>query len=623
MPGLSVSDVVNVQVNMTPLAVPLRNFGALCIAGPSQVIDVDERIRLYSTLDGVAEDFGTTAPEYIAADLFFSQSPRPAQIYCGRFAQNGSSAVLHGGIMTSAQQVTLMQALRIVTNGSMAITIDGTLRNLTATAGTLMGGPFLSVDQDALVTTLQVITTGSFAITLDGVLKQVGPIDFSRMTGSDTTTKLGSAGNLIATAMGAVGSARWDTSLGMFVLRSSTTGTASTITYAAAPASGTAVQATLRLTAATGAQPPISGTTGMNFSNITNLNGAATIISNALTGGSCWFDGARFNIQSITTGLSSTIGYATTAGTGVDISSSLRLTELSGASIPVNGIAAETALEAAVALRAHPEWYGLLFATDVALSDVDHVNVAAFIEGCDPTSIYGVTTQDTQVLDPTVTNDLASQLKALGFTRTFIQFSSSSQYAAASLYGRAFTVDFEASNTVITLKFKQEPGVAGEMLTENQAAATRLKNCNVFVYYSNDVAIIQQGVMASGIFFDERHNTDWLANRIQTDLFNVLYTSNTKIPQTNQGIHILVTTVTNALNQGVVNGMIAPGQWNANGFGQLVQGQMLPLGYYVWAPLVEAQPQAIREQRIAPTIQCAIKMAGAVHFANVIVNVNR
>jgi hypothetical protein len=50
---------------------------------------------------------------------------------------------------------------------------------------------------------------------------------------------------------------------------------------------------------------------------------------------------------------------------------------------------------------------------------------------------------------------------------------------------------------------------------------------------------------------------------------------------------------------------------------------MLPKGYYVWAPLVESQPQSIREQRIAPTIQCAIKLAGAIHRAFVIVNVNR
>ena len=55
MPGLSVSDVVNVQVNMSPLAVPVRNFGSLCIAGPSDVIDTKERIRLYATLTAVTD----------------------------------------------------------------------------------------------------------------------------------------------------------------------------------------------------------------------------------------------------------------------------------------------------------------------------------------------------------------------------------------------------------------------------------------------------------------------------------------------------------------------------------------------------------------------------------------
>jgi hypothetical protein len=263
----------------------------------------------------------------------------------------------------------------------------------------------------------------------------------------------------------------------------------------------------------------------------------------------------------------------------------------------------------------------LTFAATIA--DADVVAVAQFIEGANPISIYGYTTQNTQVLDPTVTTDICSQLKGQVLQRTFGQFSSSSPYACASLFGRAFTVDFEGSNTVITLKFKQEPGVTAELLTENQASTLNRKNCNVFVYYSNDTAIVQQGVMAGGFFFDEVNGTDWLANRVQTDVFNVLYTAPTKIPQTNPGVHILVTTVTAALIQGVVNGLIAPGQWNAPGFGQLAYGQQLPLGFYVWAPLVESQPQAIREQRIAPTIQAAIKLAGAIHFSDVIINVNR
>ena len=623
MPGLSVSDVVNVSINMSPLAVPLRNFGSLCIAGTSTAIDVNERIRQYSTLDQVAEDFGSTAPEFIAADLFFSQSPRPAVIYIGRFAQTGSNAVLHGGIMTVSQQATLLNQLKLVTNGTMQITIDSVVHQLQATSAHLTGGTYLPIAQDALVTTLQGITTGQFGITINGTARQVGPIDFSKITGSDTPTLLGSAGNLISTALGANGTASWNTSLGAFVIRSNTTGTASTITYATAGSSGVDVSATLQLTAATGALAPANGTTGMDFTSVTNLNGAATVINNALTGGTCWWDGTRFHIQSLSSGATSSISYASSSGLGQDVSTPMKLTQASGASAPVNGIAAETALQCAIALRAHPQWYGLQFALTTDITVTDYANVAQFIEGCDPVSIFGYTSQDTAVLDPTVNVDIFSQMKALGFTRTFGQFSSNNKYASASMYGRAFTVDFEASDTVITLKFKQEPGVAGEVLTENQAASLNLKRANVFVYYSNDVAIIQQGVMASGMFFDERHNSDWLANRIQTDLFNVLYTAPSKIPQTNQGVHILVATVENSIQQGVVNGMIAPGQWNAPGFGQIKYGQMLPKGFYVWAPLVESQPQSIREQRIAPTIQAGIKLAGAVHFANVIVNVNR
>jgi hypothetical protein len=53
-----------------------------------------------------------------------------------------------------------------------------------------------------------------------------------------------------------------------------------------------------------------------------------------------------------------------------------------------------------VALRAHPEWYGLMFAA-TEIADADHVSVASFIEAADPNSIYGYTTQDATVLDST------------------------------------------------------------------------------------------------------------------------------------------------------------------------------------------------------------------------------
>ncbi|HFI6081638.1 TPA: DUF3383 family protein [Escherichia coli] len=205
----------------------------------------------------------------------------------------------------------------------------------------------------------------------------------------------------------------------------------------------------------------------------------------------------------------------------------------------------------------------------------------------------------------------------------YIQYSSGNKYAALSAFGRAFTVNFNGSNTAITLKFKQEPGVGYETLTVSQASALDAKNCNVFVYYQNDTAILQQGVMANGDFFDERHGLDWLQNYVQTNLYNLLYTSATKVPQTEAGITRLLSNVEKSLDQAVQNGLIAPGVWNGGDLGQLSSGDTLPKGYYVYAQPLDEQAQSEREARKAPVIQAAIKLAGAVHYADVQINVVR
>ena len=130
--------------------------------------------------------------------------------------------------------------------------------------------------------------------------------------------------------------------------------------------------------------------------------------------------------------------------------------------------------------------------------------------------------------------------------------------------------------------------------------------------------------MANGYFFDEVHGLDWLQNQIQTDVFNVFYASGTKIPQTDSG----VTQIINAIESGgaemaVANGLCAPGVWNAASIGVVQQGQTLAKGYYFFAPPISQQSQSDRAARKAPLIQGAMKLAGAIHFSDVAINVNR
>lgn len=285
--------------------------------------------------------------------------------------------------------------------------------------------------------------------------------------------------------------------------------------------------------------------------------------------------------------------------------------------------AAEKLMDAVNAVMGYTNWYGLGIADKEDIADDDWLKVAAAVEASGVSRILAITTSDPATFDATSTGDLAYKLKAAKYGRTFVQYSSSSKYAALSAFGRAFTVNFNGSNTTITLKFKQEPGITYETLTTDQAAALDAKKCNVFVYYQNDTAILQQGVMSSGDFFDERHGLDWLQNYVQTNLYNLLYTSTTKVPQTDAGVTRLLSNVEQSMDQSVTNGLVAAGVWNGGPIGQLDSGDTLTKGYYVYAQPISEQAQADREARKAPVIQVACKLAGAVHFADVQINVVR
>ena len=299
----------------------------------------------------------------------------------------------------------------------------------------------------------------------------------------------------------------------------------------------------------------------------------------------------------------------------------LRMTASTGLP-PVAGTDGETAKEAVAALADKSgDWYGCVFA-DEGLAVEDHLDVAAFVEASAKARIYGVTVTDSRALDAGYAEDAASKLKELARKRTIVAYSRN-PYAIVSALGRAFTVNVSANRSTITLKFKQLPGVVAEGLTETQAQALEAKRCNVFAAYDNDTAIFQEGVMSGPAYFDEIHGLDWLQNAIQSETWNLLYQSKAKIPQTDAGANQIITCIEAVLGEAVNNGLVAPGTWNADGFGLLERGDYLDKGYYVYTTPVAEQAQSEREQRKCPPIQIAAKLAGAIHFVDVQIDVNR
>ena len=492
--ALSVSRLVSVQTIFSPVAAGRRGFGTLLILGDSAVIGAGERMRAYTTLDAVAQDFGVNAPEYFGASLYFGQSPRPRQLLIGRWLASAVPAQLTGAVLTAAQQT--LADWTAINDGELDIEIDGTTINLTS----------------------------------------------------------------------------------------------------------------------------------LDFTAVTNLNGVATIVStalnSALAGTSCVWTGSQFIVYGATAGSTGAISYATDTADS-NLASQMGLT--SGTAVSVeDGADAETPAQAAAMFaNMSGAWYGLTFCATSSITDAEHIDVAAFIEGAGKARRYGVTVQSTQAINPLSDSDLGALLKAAHYRRTTWLYSTHNPYAICSFFGRAFAVNFSGNRTTITMMYKQMPGVIYEQLTETQAQTLENKNGNVFVLYDNDTAIIQYGVNADGTYFDELHGADWLADAIQVALYNLLYQSQTKIPQTDEGTAMLVNAAQRVLDQAVQNGFAAPGIWNADGFGTLQRGDRLDSGYYVYMPSVDDQDQSDREARMAPPMQIAVKLAGAIHTADVIISINR
>nr|WP_233242709.1 DUF3383 family protein [Xylella fastidiosa] len=75
--------------------------------------------------------------------------------------------------------------------------------------------------------------------------------------------------------------------------------------------------------------------------------------------------------------------------------------------------------------------------------------------------------------------------------------------------------------------------------------------------------------------------------------------------------------------EGVRNGAFAPGLWNGEAFGALATGDYLEAGFYVWADSVDTLSTSDRQARRAPPLQIAVKLAGAIHAVDVIINFDR
>ena len=627
--SLSINRLVNTVVNLSPQATQMQSINNALILGQSNlanlnlpIIDYVEGYRTYSSLSALTDDgFSTTSPEYLSAALWFEQSPQPSSLLVGRWSQENEAGVLRCAPLSITQQA---------------------ISNFTATSTTNYNGAFsIQFDADASPITLTGLDLGGVT-SLNGVAMAI-----------QTAIRISKAGVDVV----------WDASNSRFNIVSGTTGATSRVGYMLPPDNAQSVfkfsaglpaandYINLANTHVIFGSDVVIGDSLVNFATrlynylvnstdtniskftytltttgtpVTSFSITATAVATGYAGNGLATTASGTNISVTATIASSSSVTATSGGVGTDLSVLMggRASTTSGA-YTVPGRAGITA---AAAVAAYDDaygqlWYGLIMPTISA--QADHEAVSAYIEAATTKHLYGISTSETGTPLSSSTTDTAYVMSQLAPTRTMGSYSSGNAYSVASLMSKALTVDYNGNSTVLDVMWKQEPGIVPEYLTASQLDAIGAKNCNVFVAYNNNTAIIQPGNLFSGDPIDIITGTDWLSLAIQTAIYNLQYTSYTKIPQTDAGNHIIYTVIESVCAQAVVNGLLAPGVWNSGGFGTLSQGDFMPKGYYIYAPPVATQLQADREARKSVTFQIAAKLAGAIRTVDIIINVNR
>jgi hypothetical protein len=277
----------------------------------------------------------------------------------------------------------------------------------------------------------------------------------------------------------------------------------------------------------------------------------------------------------------------------------------------------ETITEALIDCRSkNTDWYGVIVCGAIK---ADIQLAAAYAETASPKAVLFYTTADADVLTDTEGN-IFELLKGLSYTRSIGLYSTTAD-AAAAVMGYAMGANTRLANSAYTLAYKTLVGVTVDDLSSTEVTTIKSNNGNVYISRGNTYTLFENGVVSDGTFFDEIINTDMLANDIQLGIIDLL-TSTSKVPQTEDGVTLIVNSITDACEDAVSRGFLAPGIWTAATFKGINTGDMLPNGYAILSDSINSQNAADRANRLAPNIYVLCKLAGAIHTINIQIMVN-
>lgn len=214
----------------------------------------------------------------------------------------------------------------------------------------------------------------------------------------------------------------------------------------------------------------------------------------------------------------------------------------------VNKASTETWADAITAVeQENSQWIALNAATH---ADADILEIAEAIEARE--KIY-ITSTSSSAVKTSVTTDLASQLKALGYQKTALMWKADANENYPECAWTAYQLQpLPGSNT---WAYKTLTGTSVDKLTGTET--TNLKNKNVNTYENiGGVNATTGGKMVGGEYIDIMVGVLWLTARMRERIwFRMVNTS--KIAYTNAGIAIIEAEVRAQLQEGIRNNFLA------------------------------------------------------------------
>ena len=308
-----------------------------------------------------------------------------------------------------------------------------------------------------------------------------------------------------------------------------------------------------------------------------------------------------------------------TGGIGYTAASNLSVTGGTGtaATITIGSVTTET-LAQAIARTANLVYYCGIISTTYGANST-WLALAAVVQSYGTKLLFLPSNSLTDI-----TGAFTSILSASDyFTRCLFYSSATLQNArlfAAAYAARLLSVNFNGSNTAITMNLKQLSTITADAgINPTIASLCQLAGVDIYTSFQNSPGVYTSvaNKRADSVF-----NIIWFVLALQVAGYNALATTYTKIPQTTTGMNQYVSALKLICQQAVANGYLAPNTWTGTDtFGNQIDflNNIATYGFYIYFQPITQQTQAQRTAGATPLVQIAVKEAGS--FLNGVINV--